>query len=59
MTGWRYWKSSASASGPKTVEQVIRPEDLVGGITAAAAVGGILGAKLFTCSSIPTSSLRS
>ena len=48
MTGWRYWEVQRERlPEPKTVEQVIRPEDLVGGITAAAAVGGIVGAKLF------------
>ncbi len=48
MTAWRYWEVQRERlPEPKTVEQIIRPEDLVGGITAAAAVGGIVGAKLF------------
>ena len=48
MTAWRYMEVQRERlPEPKTVEQVIRPEDLVGGITAAAAVGGIVGAKLF------------
>ena len=48
MTAWRYWEVQRERlPEPKTVEQVIHPEDLVGGITAAAAVGGIAGAKLF------------
>ena len=48
MTAWRYWEVQRERlPEPKTVEQILHPEDLVGGITAAAAVGGILGAKLF------------
>jgi len=48
MTAWRYWEVQRERlPEPKTIEQTIRPEDLVGGITAAAAVGGIVGAKLF------------
>ena len=48
MTAWRYWEVQRQRlPEPKTVEQILHPEDLVGGITAAAAVGGILGAKLF------------
>ena len=48
FVGWRYWEVQRHRlPEPKTVEQIIRPEDLVGGITAAAAIGGILGAKMF------------
>ena len=48
MTGWRLWEVQRDRlPEPQTLEQVIRPEDLVGGITAAAAIGGIAGAKLF------------
>ena len=48
LTAWRYWEVQRDRlPQPKTVEHVIRPEDLVGGVTAAAAIGGIAGAKLF------------
>ena len=48
LTAWRYWEVQRDRLPQhKTVEHVIRPEDLVGGVTAAAAIGGIAGAKLF------------
>jgi len=48
LTAWRWWEVRRDQlSEPKKVEHVIRPEDLVGGITMAAAVGGIAGAKFF------------
>ena len=48
LAGWRYWEvKRAQLPEPKTVERDIRPEELVGGVTAAAAIGGIAGAKLF------------
>ncbi|MGB1384620.1 MAG: prolipoprotein diacylglyceryl transferase [Flavobacteriales bacterium] len=48
LTAWRWWEVRRDQlPEPKKVEHVIRPEDLVGGITMAAAVGGIAGAKLF------------
>jgi len=48
LTAWRWWEVRRDQlPEPKKVEHVIRPEDLVGGITMAAAVGGIAGAKFF------------
>jgi len=48
LTGWRYWEVKRQAlPEPKRVTSDVRPEEHVGGITAAAAIGGIAGAKLF------------
>ena len=48
LAGWRYWEvKRAQLPEPKLVERQVRPEELVGGVTAAAAIGGIAGAKLF------------
>ncbi len=48
LTAWRWWEVRRDQlPEPKKVEHVVRPEDLVGGITLAAAVGGIAGAKFF------------
>jgi len=48
LTAWRWWEVRRDQlPEPKKVEHAIRPEDLVGGITMAAAVGGIAGAKFF------------
>ena len=48
LAAWRYWEvKRTQLPEPKTVERNIRPEELVGGVTAAAAIGGIAGAKLF------------
>ena len=48
LAGWRFWEvKRTQLPEPKTVERRIRPEELVGGVTAAAAIGGIAGAKLF------------
>ena len=48
MAGWRWWEVRRDQlPEPKTITQVIAPEELVGGITAAAAIGGIAGAKVF------------
>jgi prolipoprotein diacylglyceryltransferase len=48
LTGWRYWEVNRERlPEPKKVTQTVPPEALVGGVTAAAAIGGIAGAKLF------------
>ena len=48
LTAWRYWEvQKERLPEPREESQVVPPEALVGGITAAAAIGGILGAKLF------------
>lgn len=45
---WRYREvQKERLPEPKTVEKEVPPWELVGGITAAAAIGGIAGAKLF------------
>ena len=50
LAGWRYWEvKRAQLPEPKLVERQVRPEELVSGVTAAAAIGGIAGAKLFIC----------
>ena len=46
LTAWRYWEvQKERLPEPREESQVVPPEALVGGITAAAAIGGILGAK--------------
>ena len=48
LTGWRYWEVHRERlPEPKEITQSVPPEALVGGITAAAAIGGIAGAKFF------------
>ena len=48
LVGWRVWEvRKDQLPEPKTIERTIQPEDLVGGITAAAGIGGVVGAKLF------------
>ena len=48
LTGWRYWEvQQAKLPEPKTVTIEVPPHEHVGGVTAAAAIGGIAGAKLF------------
>ena len=48
LTGWRVWEVNRERlPEPKKVTQTVPPEALVGGVTAAAAIGGIAGAKLF------------
>ena len=48
LTGWRYWEvQQARLPEPKTVAVEVPPHEHVGGVTAAAAIGGIAGAKLF------------
>ena len=48
LTGWRCWEvQHARLSKPKTIHVEVPPHEHVGGITAAAAIGGIAGAKLF------------
>ena len=48
LTGWRYWEvQQARLPEPKTVAVEVLPHEHVGGVTAAAAIGGIAGAKLF------------
>jgi len=49
LAGWRYWEvKRAQLAEPKTVARKIRPEELVGGVTAAAAIGGIAGPASFS-----------
>jgi prolipoprotein diacylglyceryltransferase len=48
LAGWRYWEvKKAALPAPKHQTVDILPHEHVGGITAAAAIGGIAGAKLF------------
>ena len=48
LTAWRHYEvKKDQLPEPKTITQTIMPHEWVGGITAAAAVGGIAGAKMF------------
>jgi prolipoprotein diacylglyceryltransferase len=48
LTAWRYYEvKKDQLPEPKTIIQSIMPHEWVGGITAAAAIGGIAGAKIF------------
>ena len=48
LAAWRYWEvQKERLPQPKELTTKVEPYELVGGITASAAIGGILGAKLF------------
>ena len=48
MIGWKWWESRATRSQPVKEEKVLIPSSQhVGGIVAATAVGGVVGAKFF------------
>lgn len=48
LTAWRYYEvKKDQLPEPKTIIQSVMPHEWVGGITAAAAIGGIAGAKIF------------
>lgn len=48
FAGWRYYeKNKEKLPQPKIVSEKLHPYQLVGNITMAAAIGGLLGAKIF------------
>ncbi|NNC84910.1 MAG: diacylglyceryl transferase, partial [Bacteroidia bacterium] len=48
FAGWRYYeKNKEKLPQPKIVSEKLHPYQLVGNITMAAAIGGLLGAKVF------------
>ena len=55
LGGLRYWqKQRALLPKPKLVSHTIRPHERVGDITVAAAICGVLGAKIFSILEDPT-----
>ncbi|HIN42003.1 MAG TPA: diacylglyceryl transferase, partial [Flavobacteriales bacterium] len=48
LGGWKWWEARKNALPvPKLEKTVVLPKEHVGGILTVAAIGGILGAKLF------------
>jgi prolipoprotein diacylglyceryltransferase len=59
MIGWKWWESRATRSQPVKEEKVLIPSSQhVGGIVAAAAVGGVVGAKFFHLLEYPEELVR-
>ena len=59
MIGWKWWESRATRSQPMKEEKVLIPSSQhVGGIVAAAAVGGVVGAKFFHLLEYPEELVR-
>jgi len=59
MIGWKWWESRATRSQPVKEEKVlIHSSQHVGGIVAAAAVGGVVGAKFFHLLEYPEELVR-
>jgi hypothetical protein len=59
MIGWKWWETRATRSKPVKTEKLEVPAHThVGGIVAAAAIGGVAGAKLFHLFEYPDELVR-